>query len=96
MEKIVASILIFFIMVAGCIKIPAGLEPVQNFDLNRYLGKWYEIARLDHSFERNTVNVTTDYEKRDKTLDNKILSDLVTKANSLGFETNKLNYVDQH
>ncbi|MEZ5480783.1 MAG: lipocalin family protein [Porticoccaceae bacterium] len=27
-------------------------KPVSEFEPNRYLGKWYEIARLDHSFER--------------------------------------------
>lgn len=26
---------------------------VDNFDLNRYMGRWYEIARYDHRFERN-------------------------------------------
>ena len=32
-----------------------------DFELARYLGHWYEIARLDHSFERGLVNVTADY-----------------------------------
>jgi lipocalin len=34
-------------------------------DLNRYLGKWYEIARFDHSFERGMENVTAEYSLRD-------------------------------
>ncbi|UCH24209.1 MAG: lipocalin family protein [Deltaproteobacteria bacterium] len=166
------SIFVLLLVVAGCTKIPADLEPIKGFDLNRYLGKWYEIARLDHSFERNMVNVSANYVKRDKggilvvnrgfnkksakwkkiegrayfidrktvgslkvsffgpfyggyhiialdkdnyqyamvtgpsksylwilsrdkTLDNKILSDLVSKARNWGFETNKLIYVDQ-
>lgn len=36
--------------------------PVQALDLSRYLGRWYEIARYDHRFERgldNTVAVYT-------------------------------------
>jgi apolipoprotein D and lipocalin family protein len=37
------------------------LEPVTGFDVERYLGKWYEIARLDHSFERNMSNVSAHY-----------------------------------
>ena len=37
---------------------PQGVEPVDNFDLQRYLGRWYEIARLDHSFERGMEAVT--------------------------------------
>lgn len=47
--------------VLSCIKIPKGLEPVAGFDADRYLGKWYEIARLDHSFERNLTNVSAEY-----------------------------------
>ena len=31
---------------------PKGVTVVQNFDTQRYLGKWYEIARFDHRFER--------------------------------------------
>lgn len=34
---------------------------VPELDLNRYLGRWYEIARFDHRFERNLVGVTADY-----------------------------------
>ena len=45
----------------GCTGIPDGLEPVTEFEVNRYLGKWYEIARLDHSFERGLSNVTAIY-----------------------------------
>ena len=39
--------------------------PVKNFDLYRYLGIWYEIARFDHKFERDMVNVTAEYVLRD-------------------------------
>ncbi len=49
---------------AGCTGIPQGLDPVKGFDVNRYLGTWYEIARLDHSFERGLSNVTADYTPR--------------------------------
>lgn len=38
---------------------------VQNFELDRYLGKWYEIARFDHTFERGLVGVTAEYSIRD-------------------------------
>jgi apolipoprotein D and lipocalin family protein len=41
-----------------------GIEPVKNFDINKYLGKWYEIARFDHSFERGLENVSATYEFR--------------------------------
>jgi apolipoprotein D and lipocalin family protein len=39
-------------------------EPVSGFDLNRYLGKWYEIARIPTSFEKGLVNVTATYSLR--------------------------------
>lgn len=35
--------------------------PVSEFDISRYLGTWYEIARFDHSFERGMDNVTAEY-----------------------------------
>ena len=38
---------------------------ISEFDLSRYLGKWYEIARFDHSFERGLENVTAEYVLRD-------------------------------
>lgn len=46
---------------AACTRVPEGLQPVTGFDLNRYLGTWYEIARLDHSFERGLQNVSAEY-----------------------------------
>ncbi|MGB2002804.1 MAG: lipocalin family protein [Porticoccaceae bacterium] len=49
----------------GCLGSPEGVEPVDNFRLESYLGRWYEIARLDHSFERGLHEVTADYSVRD-------------------------------
>jgi apolipoprotein D and lipocalin family protein len=46
---------------AGCGQAPDGIEPVGDFDLERYLGRWYEIARLDHRFERGLEDVSADY-----------------------------------
>ena len=48
----------------GCVGVPKRVKPVQGFELNRYLGRWYEIARLDHSFERGMSHVTADYSMR--------------------------------
>ncbi len=57
-------ILVFYI--AGCSTgLPEGMPAVDNFELDKYLGKWYEIARLDHSFERGLSNVTANYKMRD-------------------------------
>jgi apolipoprotein D and lipocalin family protein len=52
------------IVFAGCASAPSGIQPVQNFEINRYLGTWYEIARLDHSFERGLTNVSATYSLR--------------------------------
>jgi len=49
------------LLLGGCTGIPDGVEPVRNFQLDRYLGKWYEIARLDHSFERGLSDVSARY-----------------------------------
>jgi apolipoprotein D and lipocalin family protein len=46
---------------AGCTGVPEGVEPVRGFDADRYLGTWYEIARLDHRFERGLDDVTATY-----------------------------------
>jgi len=54
------------LILSGCSSsIPQGLVPVSGFEADRYLGKWYEIARLDHSFERGLSNVTAEYSLRD-------------------------------
>lgn len=41
------------LLFSACASIPKGAEPIDNFDADSYLGKWYVIARLDHRFERN-------------------------------------------
>ncbi len=53
------------LLLAGCLGMPDKVEPVSGFELQRYLGKWYEIARLDHSFERGMSRVTAEYSLRD-------------------------------
>ena len=52
-------------LLIGCTGIPDGTEPVTGFELERYLGEWYEIARLDHSFEEGLDCVTATYSLRD-------------------------------
>ena len=54
-----------FFLLTGCVGIPENVKPVENFKLENYLGKWYEIARLDHSFERGLSRVTAEYSLRD-------------------------------
>lgn len=57
------ALCVFFLV--GCVGKPELVKPVSNFQLDRYLGKWYEIARLDHSFERGLSRVSAEYSLRD-------------------------------
>jgi apolipoprotein D and lipocalin family protein len=52
------------LLLAGCTGTPEGVRPVTGFQLDRYLGTWYEIARLDHSFERGLDGVSATYSRR--------------------------------
>ncbi|AAW87912.1 outer membrane lipoprotein (lipocalin) [Aliivibrio fischeri ES114] len=52
---------VILMMLNGCLGMPKGVEPVTGFELNRYLGTWYEIARLDHSFEDGLSQVSAEY-----------------------------------
>ena len=45
----------------ACTAPPEGVTPVMPFDVSRYAGKWYEVARLDHSFERGLTDVSASY-----------------------------------
>ena len=58
------AVLFGTLLLAGCTTAPQGILPVDNFDLDRYLGTWYEIARLDHRFERGLSQVSASYSKR--------------------------------
>ncbi len=59
------AIVTLVLSLSGCLGMPDKIEPVKDFALERYLGKWYEIARLDHSFERGLEKVTAEYSLRD-------------------------------
>lgn len=61
MKKI---LIIFVLLLSGCVNVPENITPVDNFNVERYLGKWYEIARLDHSFERGLTSVSANYSLR--------------------------------
>lgn len=52
------------VLISGCVLIPDNVEVVKGFNVLRYLGTWYEIARLDHSFERGLSNVSATYTLR--------------------------------
>lgn len=52
-------------MLQSCRTIPKGAVAVKPFYSKKYLGKWYEIARLDFRFEKNLNNTTANYSMKD-------------------------------
>jgi apolipoprotein D and lipocalin family protein len=46
---------------SSCRTIPEGAVAVKPFDSEKYLGKWYEIARFDFRFEKGLNNTTANY-----------------------------------
>lgn len=63
MKKLLWVVSVLFL--SGCLGMPESVTPVSGFKLERYLGTWYEVARLDHSFERGLSRVTAEYRLRD-------------------------------
>lgn len=64
-NKLTALTALFLVLQSGCTDSPDGVTVVTGFEIDRYLGTWYEIARLDHSFERGLSAVTANYSLRD-------------------------------
>lgn len=58
-------IMLCMLLLTSCMGVPDNIKVVDNIDANQYLGTWYEIARLDHSFERGLINVTATYSLRE-------------------------------
>ncbi|MFT4850003.1 MAG: apolipoprotein D and lipocalin family protein [Sediminicola sp.] len=59
-----ALLILTLIIILGfysCSTIPKGAVAIETFDKENYLGKWYEIARLDFKYERNLNNTTAEY-----------------------------------
>lgn len=50
------------LLINSCSSIPEKAKPVENFDVNRYLGVWYEIARFDFRFEKDLDNTSAQYQ----------------------------------
>lgn len=50
--------------VSGPVGNPRPPQPAKTVELDRYLGKWYEVARYDMRFEKGCEGVTAEYSKR--------------------------------
>jgi len=58
--------ILIFIFIVSCNKTDKIKSvPVKNFDVNKYLGQWYEIARTDNKFEKGCTDVTANYSLRE-------------------------------
>lgn len=77
-------IAIFMIGFNSCDTIPKGAVAVQPFHKEKYLGKWYEIARLDFKYERNLNNTTAEYSLNDNG---------TIKVDNKGYNTRKNKWV---
>lgn len=59
-------ILLSSFLINGCsVKVPSDIDPIKNFDLLRYLGEWYEVARIDNRFEKGLTQVSANYSLRE-------------------------------
>lgn len=63
--RILALFAVLISLLSGCVSTPTGIVPVNDFSLERYLGTWHEVARLDHSFERGLSHVSAQYSLND-------------------------------
>ena len=61
----ILTVIIAIMGLTACLGMPEKVTPIKSFELSRYLGKWYEIARLDHSFERGLEKVSAEYSLMD-------------------------------
>ena len=59
--KKIFSLSVLLCLLGGCSKPTVNNSVVNNFDLNRFLGSWYEIARFDHKFERGMEQTKATY-----------------------------------
>lgn len=51
---------------AGCaVSVPANIQPVRNFEATKYMGQWYEIARIDHRFQKGLTQAEAHYALND-------------------------------
>ncbi|UCH10528.1 MAG: lipocalin family protein [Fidelibacterota bacterium] len=68
MAPLKTLVLLLFVPLMACAfsqRTTRDIPPVEHLELDRYLGRWYEIARLPTRFEKDLVNVTATYSLRD-------------------------------
>lgn len=65
MRPAALAVLLLSLATISCSPGSSPADPVTGFDADRYLGTWYEVARLPHRFERGLSDVTATYTKND-------------------------------
>lgn len=81
----VVAVLLASFLLTACVSIPKNATAVSDFEVDKYLGTWFEIARKDFKFEKNLNNVTANYSLRE---DGKI------KVLNKGFDTVKQEWTE--
>src|SRR5690625_6654149 len=61
--KNIAQLILLGILfsIISCSSIPKNATAVQDFEIEKYLGTWYEIARIDFKHEEGLNNVSAQY-----------------------------------
>lgn len=62
---VLAFVISLALLSLSCATGKSPAEPVRGFDADRYLGRWYEVARLPHRFERGLTDVTAEYSRNE-------------------------------
>ncbi len=57
----ILSIILFMLFLLSCSSNKVEVRSLSGFESEKYLGKWYEIARIDNRFEKNMINATAEY-----------------------------------
>lgn len=92
MKKVIP---ILFLWLSACATIPNGIEPVHDFNVNRYVGKWFEIARLDNPFERGLNHISAEYSLEDDGGLVVINSGINSKSNRREYAEGKAYFTDK-
>ncbi|MFC1565542.1 lipocalin family protein [Candidatus Neomarinimicrobiota bacterium] len=90
----IITLLIIPLLIINCMDKTKPAEPIKSFELDKYLGKWYEIARLDHRFERGLQNVSAEYSLKANGTVKVVNSGFSTKKNKWKCATGKAKFVN--
>ncbi len=87
-------LLLFLLGLSACAGIPEGIKPIDGFDVSRYTGTWFEIARLDNWFEQGLDKITAEYSMRNDGGIKVINSGLNIKTGKREFAEGKAYFID--